>query len=44
MGILDYLILAVITAGLLAAVRFLQKHGSGCGGCAGDCANCGKKK
>lgn len=44
MGILDYLILAVIAAGLLAAVRFLRKNGSGCGGCAGDCANCGKKK
>ena len=32
MGILDYLILAGIAVGILAAVRHLKRN-SGCGGC-----------
>lgn len=44
MGILDYLILAAVAIGILAAVRFMKKNGSACGGCSGDCAHCGKKK
>ncbi len=44
MGILDFLILGVVGVAFLAAVRHLKKHGSGCGGCTGDCSSCGKKK
>ena len=43
MGILDYLILAGIAVGILAAVRHLKRN-SGCGGCGGDCSHCEKKK
>ena len=43
MGILDYLILAGIEVGILAAVRHLKRN-SGCGGCGGDCSHCEKKK
>lgn len=42
MGILDYLILAGIAVGILAAVRHLKRN-SGCGGCGGDCSHCEKK-
>lgn len=44
MGILDYIILGVVAVAFLAAVRHLKKHGSGCGGCSGDCTNCSKRK
>ncbi len=44
MGILDILILGVIGGAFLAAVHYMKKHGSGCGGCKGDCSSCGKKK
>ena len=44
MGLLDYLILAVVAGGVLAAVRYLKRHGTSCGGCSGDCAHCRKKK
>ena len=44
MGILDIVIVAVIAVCFLAAVRYLKKNGSGCGGCSGDCMNCSKKK
>lgn len=44
MGILDYLIIGSIAAAFLAAVRFLKKNGSGCGGCSGDCMKCSRKK
>lgn len=43
MGILDYLILAGIAVGILAAVRHLKRN-SGCDGCGGDCSHCEKKK
>ena len=39
MGILDYLILAGIAVGILAAVRHLKRN-SGCGGCGGDWSYC----
>ena len=41
MGILDYLILAGIAVGILAAVRHLKRN-QGCGGCGGDCSHCKK--
>ena len=44
MAILDYLVIGVIAVAFFAAVRFLKKNGSGCGGCSGDCSNCGKKR
>ena len=40
MGILDYLILAGIAVGILAAVRHLKRNQ----GCGGDCSHCEKKK
>ena len=43
MGILDFLIIGIVAVAFLAAVRFLKKNGSGCGGCSGDCMNCSKK-
>lgn len=44
MGILDYVILLAVAAAFFAAIRFLKKNGARCGGCAGDCSSCGKKK
>lgn len=44
MAILDYLVIGVIAAAFLAAVRHLKKNGSGCGGCSGDCNQCAKGK
>lgn len=44
MGIFDYLILGAILVALIAAIRFLKKNGTGCGGCNGDCGRCSKKR
>ena len=44
MGVLDIIIIGAVAVGFLAAVRYLKKNGSGCGGCKGDCLNCSKKK
>ena len=44
MGILDFMIIGIIAVAFFAAVRYMKKNGSGCGGCTGDCASCGKKK
>ena len=44
MGLLDYLILAAVAGGILAAMRYLKKHGISCGGCNGDCVHCKRKK
>lgn len=43
MSIIDYLLLAVIGAGLYFALRHMKKNKGGCcggGGCCGDCRNC----
>ncbi|MBQ9091994.1 MAG: FeoB-associated Cys-rich membrane protein [Anaerotignum sp.] len=44
MGILDFLIIGIVAAAFLAAIRFLKKNGNRCGGCSGDCMNCSKNK
>ena len=43
MGLLDYIIIGIVGVAFLAALRFLKKNGTGCGGCKGDCASCHKK-
>lgn len=44
MVIFDYLILGAILVAFVAAIRFLKKNGTGCGGCSGDCSSCSKKR
>jgi len=44
MGVMDVIIIGIVAVAFLAAVRHIKKHGSGCGGCNGDCMNCSKKK
>ena len=44
MGVADYILLAIVGAAFAAAVRFLKKNGTGCGGCKGDCTECEKQK
>ncbi len=39
MGVLDILILALVAAGAALAIRWVRRHGLGCGG---DCAHCGR--
>ena len=41
---MDIIIIGSIGVAFLAAVRHMRKNGTGCGGCSGDCASCGKKK
>ncbi len=46
MGILDYILLTVIGAGIVLAIASIlkkKKHG-GCAGCSGNCGQCGKGK
>ena len=44
MGILDWLLLALIALWLVLGIRALRRGGGscGCGGCSGDCASCGR--
>lgn len=44
MGILDVIILGIVAVAIAAAVGFLKKNGTGCGGCSGDCSRCSKKR
>lgn len=43
MGILDYIILALIVVGIIVAVRRMKKNG-GCCGCGGNCSQCKKER
>ena len=45
MGILDYIVLALVVAGIIAAIAYIKKHkNDGCRGCMGDCSTCEKKR
>jgi len=44
MGILDILLLGLVAAGCIGAIRFLKKNGTGCGGCTGDCGSCKRNR
>lgn len=42
MGVLDWLLLALIAGAAVCAVRRLRHHGSG--DCCGDCTRCGEHR
>lgn len=49
MGLLDWILIALVAAGLFFAVRHIIKHkggccgGGSCSGCGGDCERCTMK-
>ena len=44
MGIFDYLIIGAVVVGMIAAIRYMKKNGTGCGCCTGDCSSCSKRR